>query len=81
LPTISRFFGILVRMYHDKHNPPDFHVIYGEHHAVVGIQDFAILEGIFLHEPFVWSASGPGSIRPICWRSGFGHGKGRSFSR
>jgi hypothetical protein len=45
LPTISRFYGILVRMYYDAHNPPHFHVIYGERHAVVGIQDFAILEG------------------------------------
>ncbi|HTW90206.1 MAG TPA: DUF4160 domain-containing protein [bacterium] len=26
MPEISRFFGIVVRMYHDDHNPPDVHV-------------------------------------------------------
>ncbi len=45
MPTICRFYGILIRMYFDDHNPPHFHVIYGEYQAVIGIQDFAILEG------------------------------------
>ncbi|MEK9497835.1 DUF4160 domain-containing protein [Photorhabdus sp. P32] len=25
MPTISEFFGILIRMYDDDHNPPHFH--------------------------------------------------------
>jgi len=29
MPEISRFFGILIRMYYDEHNPPHFHAIYG----------------------------------------------------
>jgi hypothetical protein len=29
MPTISRFFGILIQMYFDDHNPPHFHVKYG----------------------------------------------------
>jgi hypothetical protein len=45
LPTVSRFYGILIRMYYDDHNPPHFHVIYGEYQAVIGIHDFGILEG------------------------------------
>lgn len=28
MPEISRFFGILIRMYFDDHNPPHFHAIY-----------------------------------------------------
>lgn len=28
LPTKSIFFGILVRMYYDEHNPPYFHASY-----------------------------------------------------
>jgi hypothetical protein len=32
-------------MYFDDHNPPHFHVIYGDHKAVIGIDDFGILEG------------------------------------
>ena len=32
-------------MYYDDHNPPHFHVIYGESKAVIGINDSRILEG------------------------------------
>jgi len=28
LPVISAFFGIVVRMFYDDHNPPHFHVEY-----------------------------------------------------
>ena len=45
MPTISRFYGLLIRMYFDDHNPPHFHVVYGEYQAVMAIEDFGILEG------------------------------------
>ncbi|MFA7418325.1 MAG: DUF4160 domain-containing protein [Melioribacteraceae bacterium] len=45
MPEISRFYGIIISMYYDDHNPPHFHVRYGEYSAVIGIQDFALLEG------------------------------------
>lgn len=25
MPEISRFFGIIISMYYDEHNPPHFH--------------------------------------------------------
>jgi len=25
MPEISRFFGIIIRMFYDEHNPPHFH--------------------------------------------------------
>ena len=28
MPTISQFFGIIIRMYYDEHNPPHFHAEY-----------------------------------------------------
>ncbi len=28
MPVISMFFGIIIRMYFDDHNPPHFHVEY-----------------------------------------------------
>jgi hypothetical protein len=31
MPTISEFFGIIIRMYYDEHNPPHFHAYYAEH--------------------------------------------------
>jgi len=45
IPTICRFYGIVVQMYFDDHNPPHFHAIYEEHRAVIAIQDFNMLEG------------------------------------
>lgn len=45
MPEISRFFGISIRMYHDEHNPPHFHAIYGNDEAVFGIQPLAVLYG------------------------------------
>lgn len=34
LPVISRFFGIIIRMYYDEHNPPHFHAEYQGEKAV-----------------------------------------------
>jgi hypothetical protein len=33
MPTISSFYGILIRMYFGDYPPPHFHVRYGEHKA------------------------------------------------
>ena len=34
MPTISRFYGIFIRMYKTAdHNPPHFHAVYGEYEA------------------------------------------------
>ena len=33
MPTISMFYGILMRMYYEDHNPPHIHAIYGDHQA------------------------------------------------
>lgn len=45
MPVLSTFFGILVKMFHDDHNPPHFHVEYGEFHALVDIESGALLAG------------------------------------
>lgn len=34
MPEISRFFGIVIRMYYDDHNPPHFHAEYQGNKAV-----------------------------------------------
>jgi hypothetical protein len=45
MPEISRFFGILIRMYFDDHNPPHFHAIYAGNEAEIAIEPIEILEG------------------------------------
>jgi hypothetical protein len=41
LPTISRFFGIEIRMYYEDHDPPHFHAYYAETSAVIAIESLA----------------------------------------
>lgn len=38
MPEISRFFGIVIRMYFDDHDPPHIHV---EHQGYRAVIDFA----------------------------------------
>lgn len=47
MPVLSRFYGIIIRMYfiQKEHNPPHIHAIYGEDVAAVDIQSGDILEG------------------------------------
>jgi hypothetical protein len=45
VPTISRFFGIKIQMFHDEHRPPHFHARYGEFHARFSIETLDLLDG------------------------------------
>ncbi len=40
MPTISMFYGIIIRMYFapGEHAPPHFHAYYAEHKATVDIR-------------------------------------------
>lgn len=46
MPEISRFLGIVVRMYYRDHSPPHFHARYGAYSIVVQL-DTWIVEGRF----------------------------------
>ena len=35
MPEIARFFGIIIRMFYDDHNPPHFHAEFGDKKAVI----------------------------------------------
>ena len=43
LPTVSRFFGIEIRMYYEDHEPPHFHAHYADTSAVIAIESLAAL--------------------------------------
>lgn len=47
MPVLSRFYGIVIRMYfqQSEHNPPHIHAFYGEDVAAVAIQNGELLEG------------------------------------
>ena len=45
MPQVSRFFGIIIFMFYDEHNPPHFHATYGEYKAEISINEMNILAG------------------------------------
>ena len=45
MPEISRFYGIVISMYYDEHNPPHFHARYEGDQAAIEILSLQILEG------------------------------------
>jgi hypothetical protein len=47
MPTLSMFFGIIVRMYYapKEHNPPHIHVYYQDHITIIDITTCNTLVG------------------------------------
>lgn len=45
MPEISRFMGIIIRMYIGDHNPPHFHAFYNEYKALFLIEPLDMMEG------------------------------------
>lgn len=45
MPELSRFYGIVIRMYFGDHAPPHFHAVYGQDNAVVDIENLRLIGG------------------------------------
>ena len=45
MPVISRFYGIVIKMYFNDHMPPHFHAIYGESVGMFDINTVEQIEG------------------------------------
>lgn len=45
MPEISRFFGIVIKMYFGDHVPPHFHAEYNEHKAQIEIHSLVVFSG------------------------------------
>lgn len=45
MPEICRFYGIVIAIYQDDHNPPHFHARYGSSKVAIRINDLTVLEG------------------------------------
>jgi hypothetical protein len=48
MPELSRFFGIIIRMYMEvgiQHHSPHFHAYYGDDVAIYGLQPIELLAG------------------------------------
>lgn len=45
MPEISRFYGIVIKMYFADHAPPHFHAEYAEFEARIAIGSLTVLSG------------------------------------
>ena len=47
MPVISRFYGLIIKMYFQQaeHEPPHFHAVYGEYIGTFDIQTLKMMEG------------------------------------
>lgn len=45
MPEVSRFFGIVIKIFREEHPPPHFHAEYGEYEALIAIHTLTVIEG------------------------------------
>ena len=45
MPELCRFYGIVIRMFHDEHGQPHFHAVCGRDNAAIGIDKLEVLAG------------------------------------
>ena len=45
MPELSRFYGIIIRMYYSDHPPPHFHAVYQDDQVQVNINTLEVIEG------------------------------------
>jgi hypothetical protein len=45
MPEVSRFLGIVIKMFIKDHNPPHFHAFYGGEKAVFSIETGQMIQG------------------------------------
>ena len=45
MPEISRFYGIVIKIYFADHSPPHFHAEYGSEEALLNIETLAVIAG------------------------------------
>lgn len=45
MPELSRFYGIVVRMFFNDHAPPHFHAYYGSDEALLAIETLLLFAG------------------------------------
>jgi uncharacterized protein DUF4160 len=45
MPEVSRFYGIIIKMFFNDHSPSHFHAEYGNYKAMIAIESGDVLEG------------------------------------
>ena len=45
MPELSRFYGIIIRMFYDDHPPPHFHAVYQSEEVQVNTETLEVMKG------------------------------------
>ncbi|MDX1919968.1 MAG: DUF4160 domain-containing protein [Candidatus Caenarcaniphilales bacterium] len=45
MPEITRFYGIVIKLFFGDHSPPHFHAVYGEFNGVFDVKTLEMTEG------------------------------------
>ncbi len=45
MPELSRFYGIIIRMFYGDHAPPHFHAVYQGEQVQISIETLAVMNG------------------------------------
>ena len=45
MPEICRFYGIVIKMFFDDHDPPHFHAQYSGHETLIDIRTLGVISG------------------------------------
>lgn len=70
MPTISMFYGLVIQMYWQDHDPAHFHVRYGGDQAVIAIESGQVMRGGLPNRALALCRNGQNCIETNCWRIG-----------
>ncbi|MDE2229318.1 MAG: DUF4160 domain-containing protein [Alphaproteobacteria bacterium] len=75
MPEISRFFGIVIRMFYSDHEPAHFPAFYGEYEALIEIETLEVYRGELPRRALAlvleWAEAHRGELRTD-WRRAVG---------
>ena len=57
MPELSRFFGIIITMYTDDHNPPHFYARHNDENAQISIESGEVIAGMISAKVFTIDSS------------------------
>jgi len=67
VPELSRFYGIIIRMFYGDHPPPHFHAVYQGEQVQVNIHTLEVIEGQMSRRALAlvleWAALHRGELR------------------
>ena len=66
MPTIAHFYGVIIQMYYDQHEPPHFHARYGGAKPWSGSPMAKSFQVNRRRQPLAWCVSGLWRAGPNC---------------